>query len=74
MPSPRVTAVTTQGNEKFVPVSERIATFDNDGTLWCEKPDYTQAMFVLDRVKALSEPFGTAIKREAWYAVVDLPK
>jgi hypothetical protein len=34
--------------------SERIATFDNDGTLWCEQPVYFQFLFVLDRVKALA--------------------
>jgi phosphoserine phosphatase len=37
-----------------VPVPERIATFDNDGTLWCEQPNYVQAVFVIDRIKALA--------------------
>lgn len=38
----------------FVPVPERIATFDNDGTLWSEQPMYFQVMFAIDRVKAMS--------------------
>ena len=45
--------VTTQGPD-FVPVEERIATFDNDGTLWVEHPMYTQLAFALDRVKAMA--------------------
>jgi phosphoglycolate phosphatase-like HAD superfamily hydrolase len=48
-----VTRVTTQGPD-FVPPAERIAVFDNDGTLWCEQPIYFQAAFALDRVKALA--------------------
>ena len=46
--------VTTQGSPDFVPVDQRIATFDNDGTLWVEQPMYTQLAFALDRVKALA--------------------
>ena len=48
-----VAAVTTQGSPAFVPADQRIATFDNDGTLWCEQPMYVQLAFALDRVKAL---------------------
>ena len=47
-----VTRVTTQGAADFVPVAERIATFDNDGTLWSEQPVYFQVAFAIDRVKA----------------------
>jgi hypothetical protein len=46
--------VTMEGGAEFVPVSERIATFDNDGTLWAEQPMYFQVQFALDRVKALA--------------------
>ena len=46
--------VTRQDGPDFVPVSERIATFDNDGTLWSEKPVPFQLMFALDRVKAMA--------------------
>lgn len=49
-----VTKTTTQGGADFVPVPERIATFDNDGTLWCEHPMYVQLFFALDRVKDLA--------------------
>ena len=66
-----VTKVTTPGSPDFVPVPERIATFDNDGTLWCEKPLPVQLYFALDRVKALApqhpewktqEPFASLLK------------
>lgn len=50
-----VTRVTTKGGKTFVPPAERIAVFDNDGTLWCEQPMYVQLAFVLDRVKVLAE-------------------
>lgn len=46
--------VTDEGGADFVPPSERIAVFDNDGTLWCEQPMYFQLFFALDRVKALA--------------------
>lgn len=46
--------VTTEGGPKFVPVEERIAVFDNDGTLWTEHPVYFQFAFALDRVHALA--------------------
>jgi hypothetical protein len=49
-----VEIVTTPGTPNFVPPAERIATFDNDGTLWTEHPMYTQLAFALDRVKALA--------------------
>ena len=49
-----VAKVTKEGSPDFVPVAERIATFDNDGTLWCEQPMYFQLLFALDRVKALA--------------------
>ena len=49
-----VRRVTLQGGPDFVPPAERIAVFDNDGTLWCEHPMYVQMAFVLDRVKVLA--------------------
>ncbi|WP_051615229.1 HAD family hydrolase [Phyllobacterium sp. UNC302MFCol5.2] len=49
-----VKAVTTEGNADFVDLDNRIAVFDNDGTLWGEQPMYAQLAFVLDRVKALA--------------------
>jgi phosphoglycolate phosphatase-like HAD superfamily hydrolase len=49
-----VAKVTQHGGAYFVPPAERIATFDNDGTLWCERPIYFQAAFALDRVGAMA--------------------
>jgi phosphoserine phosphatase len=46
--------VTREGGQDFVPPAERIATFDNDGTLWSEQPIYFQVAFAFDRVKALA--------------------
>jgi len=66
-----VEKVTKPGSPDFVPVPERIAVFDNDGTLWCEQPLPVQLYFVLDRVKALApqhpewkhkEPFASLLK------------
>jgi hypothetical protein len=63
--------VTKAGSPDFVPVPERIATFDNDGTLWAEQPIYFQLLFALDRVNALApqhpewkekEPFAALLK------------
>src|SRR5262245_36426597 len=45
-----VTKVTTAGSPDFVAPADRIAVFDNDGTLWCEQPIYIQFQFALDRV------------------------
>jgi len=49
-----VARVTTQGGPFFVPAEQRIAPFDNDGTLWVEQPMYVQLAFALDRVKAMA--------------------
>jgi phosphoserine phosphatase len=49
-----VGAVTREGSPDFVPVPQRIATFDNDGTLWVEQPFPVQLFFALDRVKAMA--------------------
>jgi phosphoserine phosphatase len=66
-----VARVTQEGGQDFVPPAERIATFDNDGTLWAEQPLYFQFLFALDRVKALApqhpewkdkEPFASLLK------------
>ena len=50
-----VKATTDQSNADFVPPEERIATFDQDGTLWVEHPMYTQVEYCLERVPALVE-------------------
>jgi phosphoglycolate phosphatase-like HAD superfamily hydrolase len=50
-----VRATTDQGSPKFVPPEERLATFDQDGTLWVEHPIYSQVLYCLDRVPAVAE-------------------
>jgi hypothetical protein len=50
-----VERVTKEGGADFVPTAERVAVFDNDGTLWCEQPMQVQIFFALDRIKALAE-------------------
>src|SRR5215831_8915122 len=50
-----VERITKEGSPDFVKPEERIATFDNDGTLWAEKPIYFQFQFAIDRVKALAQ-------------------
>jgi hypothetical protein len=66
-----VATVTKEGSPDFVPPPERIAVFDNDGTLWAEQPMYVQLLFALDRVKTLApqhpewkdkEPFASLLK------------
>jgi hypothetical protein len=47
-----VSKVTKKGSRDFVPPAERVATFDNDGTLWAEQPLYFQLIFAIDQVKA----------------------
>lgn len=49
-----VTKTTKQGSADFVPVSDRVACFDNDGTLWSEQPMYFQLAFAIDRIKAMA--------------------
>jgi phosphoglycolate phosphatase-like HAD superfamily hydrolase len=66
-----VEKVMAPGSPDFVPVPERIAVFDNDGTLWCEQPMYVQAFFVFDSIKRMApqhpkwkdqEPFASVLK------------
>lgn len=49
-----VARVTAEGGIDFVPPAERIAVFDNDGTLWCEQPVYFQVAFAFDRIRAMA--------------------
>ena len=83
-----VERVTKAGSADFVPINQRIATFDNDGTLWCEKPLPVQLFFALDRVKTLApehpewkekEPYASILKGDlktaaagGEHAIVDL--
>ena len=65
-----VARVTTQGPD-FVPADQRIATFDNDGTLWIEQPMYVQLAFILDRVKALAPQNPGWKNKQPFQAVLD---
>jgi len=76
-----VQSTTTSSNPKFVPPPERIATFDQDGTLWVEHPVYSQLIYCLDRVPALVkakpelanvEPFKTVMSGDR-EAIAKLP-
>jgi phosphoglycolate phosphatase-like HAD superfamily hydrolase len=63
--------VTRQGDADFVPQPERIATFDNDGTLWSEQPIYVQAAFALDRVKALAPQHPEWRQRQPFKGIIE---
>ncbi len=66
-----VAAVTREGSSDFIPAPQRIATFDNDGTLWCEQPMYVQLAFALDRVKALAPMHPEWKDKQPFKAVLD---
>ena len=66
-----VHATTNETSPDFVPPEERIATFDNDGTLWTEHPMYTQLAFALDRVKALAPQHPEWTDTQPFSAVLD---
>jgi len=66
-----VTRVTKKGGPDFVPEADRIATFDNDGTLWCEQPFYFQGLFAFDRIKALAPQHPEWQERQPFKAVLD---
>jgi phosphoglycolate phosphatase-like HAD superfamily hydrolase len=65
-----VAKVTKESGPDFVPKSERIATFDNDGTLWAEKPLYFQLAFALDRVKVLVEKHPEWKEKEPYKSIL----
>jgi len=66
-----VTRVTTEGGPDFVPVADRIATIDNDGTLWSEQPTYTQVAFAFDRVRTLAEKHPEWKEKQPFKAVIE---
>jgi phosphoserine phosphatase len=65
-----VVRTTTAGGSDFVPVPERIAVFDNDGTLWAEQPIYFQLAFAIDRVKTLAPQHPEWKDREPFKSVI----
>ena len=66
-----IARVTNQGETDFVPPGERIATFDNDGTLWCDQPLQAQFFFMFDRVMELSAKDSAMVKRQPFKAVFE---
>src|SRR3990170_6466563 len=66
-----VERVTKHGSPDFVPPAERIAVFDNDGTLWSEQPMYFQLAFALDRVKALAPQHPEWKEQQPFKAVLE---
>jgi hypothetical protein len=66
-----VARVSTPGGPDFVPRAERIAVFDNDGTLWSEQPFYFQALFAFDRVRALAEQHPEWKERHPFKGVLE---
>ncbi|MBT2135928.1 haloacid dehalogenase-like hydrolase [Croceibacterium sp. LX-88] len=66
-----VARVTDQSGADFVPPADRVATFDNDGTLWCEYPLQVQVFFLVDRVKALRDADPSVGDRQPFKALLE---
>jgi phosphoglycolate phosphatase-like HAD superfamily hydrolase len=66
-----VSRIAREGGPDFVPVPERIATFDNDGTLWTEQPYYFQLAFAIDRIKAMAPRHPEWKTRQPFKALLD---
>jgi phosphoserine phosphatase len=66
-----VAKVTNPSSPDYVPPEERIATFDNDGTLWCEKPVQIQIAFILQRLAAMAEKDPSLRKQQPWQAAYE---
>lgn len=66
-----VTKTTTEGSEDFIPVADRIACFDNDGTLWSEQPMYFQLAFAIDQVKIMAKDHPEWNNKEPFKALLE---
>src|SRR5689334_10562582 len=66
-----VADTTRPGSPGFVPASERIATFDNDGTLWCEHPMYVEALFTFERLREMARSNPPWRNERPYKGVVD---
>jgi hypothetical protein len=66
-----VARIADEAGPDYVPPSERIATFDNDGTLWCEQPMQPQIFFLIDRVKQLAEKDPSIRERQPFKALLE---
>src|SRR3954469_19878793 len=63
-----VARVTDEGGADYVPPIERIAVFDNDGTLWCEKPMPIELGFILERLAEMADADGSLRDKQPWKA------
>ncbi len=66
-----VEEVTSSGSSRFVPPEERVAVFDNDGTLWCEKPMPIELGFILERLAAMAKEDASLRERQPWKAAYE---
>ena len=66
-----VARVTREGGADYVPPADRVATFDNDGTLWCEQPLQVQILFLIDRVRQLAAQDPTMKERQPFRALLE---
>jgi phosphoserine phosphatase len=66
-----VARVTTEGGPDYVPAADRVATFDNDGTLWCEQPLQVQFFFAYHRLEALARQDPSLKERQPFKAYLD---
>ena len=66
--------VTQEGSADFIPPAERVAVFDNDGTLWSEHPMYVQVRFALDRVKALAPQHPEWRRKQPFKKLLSTPR
>jgi phosphoserine phosphatase len=66
-----VAAAATPDSPDYVPPPERIATFDNDGTLWCEKPTYFQFLFAIQRLKQIAATEPSLLEKPAYRAAAE---
>jgi len=66
-----VERVTKEGSEDFVPPGQRIAVFDNDGTLWAEQPLYFQFLYAFDRVKEMAPQHPEWKEKEPYASILE---
>ena len=66
-----VDAVTTEGRRTYIPPADRIAVFDNDGTLWCEKPMPIELGFILERFAEMADHDSSLRDRQPWKAAAE---
>jgi phosphoglycolate phosphatase-like HAD superfamily hydrolase len=66
-----VATVTDANSPHYVPPADRVATFDNDGTLWCEKPTYLQLLFTIERLKEMARTDAALLDKPAYQAAAE---